>query len=205
MFRRASPQALDLDLRALFSPLVHGVDADHASRFCLNGVPCVLCVALTVVDRRAAVPETALSESAVAALASWRGTSTLASRGGGKNGGAVGSSKKALSAQGNNLTKYWGPSLAKKTPQKRESADARGAVGGGGVERSGLVDRNFELGATPDRPLGEARGGGVRERGGFQTGVAGTPGGRGCGDVSEKVRRSFLCLFFVFVSVQRSI
>lgn len=138
------------------------------------------------------MPETTLSESAAAALASWRGISTSASRGGGRSRGAVGSSKKVLTAQGNNLTKYWGPSIVKKAPERSKSAEARSAVSGG--ERSSILDRSFELDAAPDRPREEATEG-VQERGGFRGDVAGTPRRR-CGDVPEKVRKR---LFVVVV------
>ncbi|CAN0550607.1 unnamed protein product, partial [Ectocarpus sp. 12 AP-2014] len=54
-------------------------------------------------------PESAMSEAAAAALAAWRGGSVPAPSG----GGGAGKTKK-LSAQGNNLTKYWGAPLPSK-------------------------------------------------------------------------------------------
>ncbi|CBJ30602.1 exonuclease [Ectocarpus siliculosus] len=102
----------------------------------------------------AKTPESAMSEAAAAALAAWRGGSVPAPGG----GGGAGKTKK-LSAQGNNLTKYWGAPL----PSKKSGAKRFGggvAAGRGGFELGGA---GGDGGATPDRPPRVAgfRGGGA--------------------------------------------
>lgn len=58
--------------------------------------------------------------------------------------------KKKLSAQGNNLTKYWG------APVSSSKKKTRGG-GGSGSSSSMAAERSFEFGATPDRaPRGTA-------------------------------------------------
>lgn len=118
-------------------------------------------------------PESALSEAAAAALAAWRGNPTNAP------GGSAAAKKKQLSAQGNNLTKYWGAPVSSKKSRARDTVCGRGDDGGrGGV----AADRSFEF-ATPDRP---PRGTAVF---GGEGGVSGTTQITGGGpDVAPKVR-----------------
>lgn len=68
--------------------------------------------------------EERLSDAVASALANWRGGA-----GSGISSAKSVSSKKRLSAQGNNLTKYWG------APQPRSSAG-----GGGSLERISAVE-----------------------------------------------------------------
>lgn len=99
-----------------------------------------------------------MSEAAAAALAAWRGGSVPAPGG----GGGAGKTKK-LSAQGNNLTKYWGAPLpSKKSCSKRFGGGV--AAGRGGFELGGA---GGDGGATPDRPPRVAgfRGGGAAASG----------------------------------------
>ncbi|CAM9123295.1 unnamed protein product, partial [Hapterophycus canaliculatus] len=97
-------------------------------------------------------PESTLSEAAAAALAAWRGTSMPAPGGGSAAG------KKKLSAQGNNLTKYWGTPLP--SSKTSRAKDASGGGGRGDSGRGGIAgDRSFEFGATPDRPPSGTTGG----------------------------------------------
>ncbi|CAN0215853.1 unnamed protein product, partial [Scytosiphon promiscuus] len=92
-------------------------------------------------------PESALTEAAAAALAAWRGTSMPAPGGGGSAAG-----KKKLSAQGNNLTKYWGTPLPSSKKSRAKGNDGDGGGGSDGACVGRAVDRSFEFGATPDRP-----------------------------------------------------
>lgn len=89
-----------------------------------------------VAFRHAAAPEACLSDSAAAALASWRGATGNASGGskGGRgraSGGRSSSSKSSkLCGQDNNLTKYWGAPLPPKSPAGAASAGGDKSVGG---------------------------------------------------------------------------
>ncbi|CAM9112653.1 unnamed protein product [Pylaiella littoralis] len=120
-------------------------------------------------------PESALSEAAVAALAAWRGTSVPAPSG-------LAAAKKKLSAQGNNLTKYWGAPVSSSQKKPRARVGGRGGSGSSSSSSSSssstmAADRSFEFGATPDRPpRGTAHH--PRSGGGCCSGTAGTTGGQ---------------------------
>lgn len=119
--------------------------SDHYYCACGRILPAILIPTLLLSVDRLTAPEGAISDAAAAALAAWRGGSVPAPGG----GGGAGKTKK-LSAQGNNLTKYWGAPLpsSKKSGAKRSGAAA--AAGGLASGRGG-----FEFGgggATPDRP-----------------------------------------------------
>lgn len=82
----------------------------------------------------ATAPEITLSDSAAAALATWRGTGTVPGPKGraSVSGGRSSSKPSKLCGQGNNLTKYWGaPLLIPKSPAA-STADSSGKSGGGG-------------------------------------------------------------------------
>lgn len=101
-------------------------------------------------------PKVALSDSAAAALAAWRGGSTPAASGG-VGSAASGSKKKLSAAQGNNLTKYWGTPLSSQKPLSTSGkVEARG---GGSGSRGG----------------GGGRGDYVRANGGSGSGAASVP------------------------------
>lgn len=112
----------------------------------------------------AAAPESALSEGAAAALAAWRGNPTPAP------GRSAAAKKKQLSAQGNNLTKYWGAPVS-----SSKKSRAGGATGGRGDGDGGMAaDRSFEF-ATPDRPSCGVTAFSGGEGGTAQTAAAGRP------------------------------
>lgn len=86
---------------------------------------------------------------------------------------AAGTSKKKLSAQGNNLTKYWGTPLprSKKSPGRTDNCETREGETDGGDCLG--VPRGFEVRASPHRlPSGTPTGGGLG-RGGTARGAAG--------------------------------
>lgn len=118
-----------------------------------------------------ASPKIALSDSAAAALAAWRGGSTPAANGGGGGSSASGSKKKLSTAQGNNLTKYWGTPLSSKKPlHVSGKGEARGGGGGssgsgGGVDDYAGARGGLGSGATSGGGVGCGRGTPVRGAG----------------------------------------